>query len=156
MAEGLNHVSVSASSMDESLRFYSEVFGAEPVPSPNFGFPVRWLRLGRNQLHLFERPGEAPTYHHFAVTVTTDEFAAVYRRAREHDCFERDTFRHHFYELPGDCAQLYLRDPGGNLVEVDVLGASGIADEVRSDMKRLADAQPQSEENLRATLFLDR
>ena len=70
------------------------------------------------------------------------------------DCFDRDTFRHHFYELPGDCAQLYLRDPGGNLVEVDVLGASAIADEVRADMKGLADAQPQTEENLRATLFL--
>ena len=55
--------------------------------------------------------------------------------------------------VPDGSVQVYLRDPGGNLVEVDVLGASRIAADVRRDMKRLADAQPQSEENLRAHLL---
>ncbi len=151
-ATKLNHVSVCAPDMAASLRFYAELFATEEVPTPNFGFPVQWLRLGEQQLHLFQRPDDPPVYHHLALTV--DELEPVYARAKELDCFDRTSFGHHLYELPGDCAQLYLRDPGGNLVEVNCPGASRLPEWIRGDMKRLADVYPQSEENLRATLFL--
>jgi catechol 2,3-dioxygenase-like lactoylglutathione lyase family enzyme len=154
IARGLNHVSVSADDLDASVRFYTELFGAEPIPTPNFGFSVQWLRLGENQLHLFHRPGNAPTYHHFAITVAPEDLESIYERATEMDAFDRTTFGHHLYELPGDCVQLYLRDPGRNMVEVDALGASRISERLRADMKRLSDVNPQSAENLRATLFL--
>ena len=154
-ASGLNHVSVSSASLEESIAFYGELFGMERIATPNFGFPVQWLRVGDEQLHLFERPGSAPTYHHFAVTVAVEDFEQVYIRAAAREAFDRTTFGHHLNELPGDCAQLYLRDPAGNLVEVDALGASRLPDAVRRDMRRLADAQPQDEQNLRATLFLE-
>ena len=39
----------------ESVGFYEEIFGMQRVPTPNFGFPVQWLRVGSLQLHLFER-----------------------------------------------------------------------------------------------------
>ena len=45
-ATGLNHVSVHARDLEESVRFYTEVFGMEEIPAPDFPFPVRWLRLG--------------------------------------------------------------------------------------------------------------
>jgi len=135
-ASGLNHVSISAADLDDSIRFYQDLFGMEPLPTPNFGFPVQWLRLGPNQLHLFKREGAVPTYHHLAITV--DDFEQVYEQAKQRGAFDRTTFGHHLYALPGDVAQLYLRDPGGNLVEVDIPGAHVF---------------PQSEENLRATLF---
>lgn len=151
-ATNLNHVSVCAPDLATSIRFYVELFGMEEVPTPNFGFPVQWLRVGEHQLHLFERPGDPPVYHHLGLTV--DEFEPVYARAKELDCFDRTSFGHHLYELLGDCIQLYLRDPGGNLVEVDSIGASRLPDWVRRDMKVLADCHPQSKENLRATLFL--
>ena len=154
VAKGLNHVSVNADDFDASIRFYGELFGAERIPTPNFGFPVQWLRLGESQLHLFQRRGSAPAYHHFAVTVAVDELEPIYERAAKMDAFDRTTFGHHLYELPGDCAQLYLRDPGGNLVEVDALGASRVPKALRADMKRLADVNPQRPENQRATLFL--
>jgi len=149
----LNHVSVSATNLRESVRFYDELFGMQPVPTPNFGFPVQWLRVGPLQLHLFERPEEAPRYHHVALTV--DDFESVYRRAKERDLFDAVTFGHHFYELPGNIAQLYLRDPSGNMVEVDAPNLSSLPADILADMKRLADKNPQSEENLRATLFLE-
>jgi catechol 2,3-dioxygenase-like lactoylglutathione lyase family enzyme len=148
----LNHVSVVAGDLDRSIRFYEAVFGLERLPTPNFGFPVQWLRVGGLQLHLFERPDAAPTYHHLALAV--EDFAGVYERARTLDAFDRTAFGHHLYELPGDCAQLYLRDPGGNLVEVDAPRASSLPADVRTEMKRLADVHPQDPENLRATLFL--
>lgn len=151
-AIALNHVSVVARELEESLRFYEEVFSAERIATPNFGFPVQWLRVGAAQLHLFERPDSAPSHHHFALTV--DDFEATYAMLAQRGAFERDTFGHHLYELPGDCVQLYLRDPAGNLVEVDAPGASTLPASLQSDLRRLADVRPQSHDNLAARLYL--
>jgi len=82
-AVGLNHVSVVAHDLEESMRFYVDVLGLEPVPTPTFGFPVRWLKAGGLQVHLFERPDEPPTYAHFAFTV--DDIVAVYERPGARD-----------------------------------------------------------------------
>ena len=150
---GVNHVSISAVDIDESVRFYREMFGLEPIPTPNFGFPVQWLELGPSQLHIFMRPDRPSTWHHVAFTV--DDFDDVYRNAERHGAFDRSTFGHHLWELPGDVAQLYLRDPSGNLIEVDAPDASHLAATTRREMRALADVLPQSAENLRATLFHD-
>ena len=56
-AINLNHVSVVARDLRESLGFYEEIFGMQRVPTPNFGFPVQWLRVGPLQLQItLERP----------------------------------------------------------------------------------------------------
>jgi lactoylglutathione lyase len=149
----VNHVSVSAPDLGASVAFYTELFGARPIATPNFGMAVQWLGIGDTQVHLFERATEAPSHHHFALTV--DDFEALYRRAGELGAYDREAFGHHFYELPGDTAQLYLRDPGGNLLEVDAPGLSGLPEAVRADSRRLADVNPQDEENLSARLYLD-
>ena len=52
-ATGINHVSISASDLEESTRFYEEVFGMERIATPIFDTPVQWLRVGDLQLHLF-------------------------------------------------------------------------------------------------------
>ena len=52
-ATGINHVSISATDLEESTRFYEEVFGMERIPTPIFETPVQWLRVGDLQLHLF-------------------------------------------------------------------------------------------------------
>jgi catechol 2,3-dioxygenase-like lactoylglutathione lyase family enzyme len=149
---GLNHVSVCAPDMEASIAFYEDLFGAERLPTPNFGYPVQWLRLGAVQLHLFDRPEPAREYAHFGITV--DDMDAVYTRARELGALDFGNFGHCLFELPGDCVQLYLRDPGGTLVEADAAGVERLSPEVRADVQPLTDHSPQSEENLRATLFL--
>lgn len=151
-ATGLNHVSVSASDLDQSVRFYCDLFEMEPVPTPNFGLEVQWLRVGNLQLHLFRQTVAAARFHHVAFTV--DNFADTYRRVIELGIQDQETFGHHFYELPGDVAQLYLRDPAGNLLEVDAPNAGSLPNDVRVAMRRLADTYPQDNENARATLFL--
>jgi catechol 2,3-dioxygenase-like lactoylglutathione lyase family enzyme len=148
----LNHVSISAPDLETSIRFYADVLGLEPVPTPNFGFPVQWLRSGTGHVHLFERPDEAPVYHHFGVTV--DDLPAVYERAKALGCIDGETFSGGLVELPGDCVQLYLRDPAGNLVEVNAIGASRLPEPMRSELVTLADVYPQSDENLRGRLPL--
>jgi lactoylglutathione lyase len=116
----LNHVSVHALDLDASEAFYTEMFGMRRIPAPHFGHPVRWLQVGDAQLHLFERPVEAPSNHHFAVTV--DDLEAVYRSARDRGCLDTPRVR----RLPDGAAQMYLRDPSGNLVEVNAANADSL------------------------------
>ena len=149
---GINHVSIHANDLEESVRFYKELLGAEPLDTPNFGVPVQWLGLGNTQLHIFLRDAEPQSHHHFAVTV--EDLEPVYRRAEEMDAFERGSYAHHIIELPGDVAQTYVRDPAGNLMEIDTPGASRLPEWLRREMRWLGDIHPQSEENLRGRLYV--
>lgn len=79
MSSRINHVSVNARDLQESVEFYVELLGAEPLPSPNFGLPVVWLALGRTQLHPFERDLQPTSHHHLGITV--DDLEPVYRAA---------------------------------------------------------------------------
>jgi catechol 2,3-dioxygenase-like lactoylglutathione lyase family enzyme len=121
-ATGINHVSVHARDLDESVRFYTDLFGLEKLPTPEFGYPVQWLRLGDRQLHLFVRDTGPPAYHHLAIDV--DDFEAVFRRAEEQGLFDQQGFHRRPRLLPDGSVQMYLRDPAGNLVEVDWPDAS--------------------------------
>jgi lactoylglutathione lyase len=149
-ATRINHVSVSARDLAASVRFYAEVLGMEPVATPDFGFPVQWMRLGDVQLHLFEHlQRDAPVSHHFAIEV--DDFAAVLRYVRAHGIEDRTTFGHWLYRLPDGAAQLYLRDPGGNLVEVDAPDADAIDPALTTEIRPLP--RPQTGDAARATLW---
>jgi catechol 2,3-dioxygenase-like lactoylglutathione lyase family enzyme len=148
----INHVSVSARDLRESVDFYVDLLGAEPLDAPNFGFPVRWLALGSTQLHLFERDVRPTTHHHFAVAV--DDVEPVYRAAERRQAFDASTFGNHLIELPGDLVQLYLRDPAGNLVEINCAGVDRLPEDLRAQLKPLWDLHPQDDENMRARLFV--
>ena len=74
-------MSVQAVDLDESARFYEQVFGMERIPTAKFRGPVLWLRLGEQQLHLFQSSAEAPRYHHLGLDV--DDFEGVYLKAKE-------------------------------------------------------------------------
>ncbi len=149
---GLNHVSIVAKDLAESVRFYEEVFGLERIPTPNFGHPVQWFRVGDLQLHIFERPEDARRYAHFALTV--DDLAAVYEKARALGCLDGETFAHYLVQLPNGNVQLYVRDPAGNLIEVNYPNIADLPPELRAQCVRLEDRYPQNDWNRQATLFL--
>jgi catechol 2,3-dioxygenase-like lactoylglutathione lyase family enzyme len=148
----INHVSINARDLSGAVDFYTDLLGAEPIPTPNFGLPVQWLALGRTQLHLFERDMPPTSHHHLGITV--DDLEAVYRVAERRQCFERQAFGNHLVLLPGDLVQLYIRDPSGNLVELDQAGVDRLPDDMRAQLKSLSDFHPQSEENMRGRLFV--
>jgi catechol 2,3-dioxygenase-like lactoylglutathione lyase family enzyme len=152
MAATINHVSVSAPDLRESTDFYVELLGAERIPSPNFGVPVQWLALGATQLHLFEREVAPPSHHHFAVSVA--DLSPIYRAAERRGAFDRESFGNHLVELPGDVVQLYLRDPGGNLVEIDQHGVERLPEDIRAALMGIWDINPQDDENMRGRLFV--
>jgi catechol 2,3-dioxygenase-like lactoylglutathione lyase family enzyme len=150
----LNHVSIPATDVDATCRFYEEVFGMERIPAPTFEHPVRWLRLGDLQLHVFhvdEHPRR--TYQHFGMEV--DDFEGAYLRLMSLGVFEEGSRFRYLWELPGGEVQMYFRDPADNLIEIDWPDVSTLDRSVfGDDLKKLAEAFPQDEESLRATLFL--
>jgi catechol 2,3-dioxygenase-like lactoylglutathione lyase family enzyme len=151
-ATGFTHVSVHAYSFEESLRFYVDVFGMRHVDSPDFAFPVEWLEFGDQQLHLFLRDEvAAPEFHHIGLDV--DDFEAVYRVACERDLFDPAAGSPNVRELNDGAVQMYLRDPAGNLVEVNWPDAGTLDRSVVTDIVRIGDERPQSAEALRASLY---
>ena len=152
MSLRINHVSVNARDLQESIDFYVELLGAEPLATPNFGLPVQWLALGRTQLHLFERDLEPTSHHHFGVTV--DDLEPVYRAADARGAFDDVAFKNRLVELPGDVVQLYVRDPAGNLVEIDSPGKDRLPADMRAQLKQLWDFNPHTDEQMRARLFV--
>ena len=152
MSSRINHVSVNARDLRESVDFYVDLLGAELIATPNFGLPVQWLALGRTQLHLFERDVQPPSHHHLGITV--DDLEPVFRAAARRDAFDRQAFGNHLVELPGDVVQLYVRDPAGNLVEIDHHGVDRLPDDIRAQLKHLWDFNSQSDEQMSARLFV--
>lgn len=134
-AKGFTHVSVSAHDLEESARFYKEMFGMEEVSSPDFPFPVRWLRVGNLQLHLFQSDAPAPRAHHFGLDV--DDFEAAYRKAEELGVQDEDGYYANVYELPDGAAQLYVRDPAGNMVEINHPDASTLDRSVVGEIRKI-------------------
>ena len=152
MSSRINHVSINARDLQESVDFYVDLLGADLIPTPNFGLPVQWLALGRTQLHLFEKDIKPTSHHHLGITV--DDLEPVYRAAERRDAFDREAFGNHLVELPGDVIQLYVRDPAGNLVEIDHDGPDRLPDDIRAQIKPLWDFNPQDDEQMSARLFV--
>ncbi len=150
---GLNHVSIVARDLDESVAFYTEVFGLESVPTPDFGFPVCWLLAGSRQLHLFQQQDGAPAHAHFSLEVADP--VPIYHIAKKRGLIDFDTFGRGIAELPGGELQMYLRDPSGNLVEVNHPSAALFRDEM-PEMILLAEQRPQDGEHAAASLFMAR
>ena len=150
----VNHVSVSATDLGASIAFYERLLGAERLPTPDFGFPVQWMGLADTQLHIFERDSHPTAHHHFGVEVDVDGLVSAYRICEELGIFDDETFHHRLIGLPGDVVQLYLRDPRGNLVELDAVGASDLPDDLRAELRVLDERRPQRGDHTRARLYI--
>ena len=146
-----NHVSIHADDLEESARFYTELFGMERLPTPRFREPVLWLRLGDQQLHLFRRDTDAPRYHHIALDV--DDFEAVYLKAKERGLLDAEAWSSPIREHPAGWVQMYIRDPAGNLVEIDWPDASTLDRSIVTGIVRLDDDVAQTDEAAFATLY---
>lgn len=151
-ATGINHVSISAANLEESTRFYEEVFGMERIATPVFATPVQWLRVGDLQLHLFVAEScDAPSRHHLGLTI--DDFEAAYEAVTGRTT---DEWGAELVELPSGQVQLYFRDPAGNLIELNWPDADTLDRSRYPELRRLSDHIPQTAESERAVLYLER
>ena len=122
----------------------------EEIPAPDFPFPVRWLRLGDLQLHLFQSEDLAPKGHHFGVDV--DDFQETFEKVGEMDVREKEGYFSYLYEIPDGAVQMYLRDPAGNMVEVNWPDASTLDRSVVTE--EIHKIEAETAESAKATLYL--
>lgn len=113
---GLHHVNLRVDDLEVARRFYVEVMGFEELDRPDFGFPGAWFRMGAHQLHLqtTDAPDapDAKSGDHFALQVEDCAACADELEARGVDVLRLDP-------LPGAGTQAFLRDPAGNLIELN-------------------------------------
>ncbi len=148
----INHVSISARDLEQSTRFYVDVFGMERIPTPRFETPVQWLRVGSLQLHLFldESGQAAPSRHHLGLTV--DDFDAAYQAVAAATSSEWGS---ELVELPSGQVQLYFRDPADNLIELNWPDVTTLDRAKYPSLRRLVDVVPQTDESRAAVLYLE-
>jgi glyoxylase I family protein len=109
---GVHHVNLLVTDVDEAVRFYTDVLGLTVAPRPDLG-PGAWLQLGEEQVHLShtaERPAES--FQHFAIRVDDVDAAVDAIRAAD---WHVDPIP----LIPGAGRQAFLRDPSGNLIELN-------------------------------------
>jgi catechol 2,3-dioxygenase-like lactoylglutathione lyase family enzyme len=148
-ATRINHVSIAAADLDESARFYEEIFSMQRLPSPTFSSPVQWLRVGDMQLHLFQDDGPAPSRHHFGMTI--DDFDAAYEAVKAR---ASDTWGFQLVELPSRQVQLYFRDPSDNLIDLNWPDADTLDRSKYPELRKIADHIPQKPDAKDAILYL--
>jgi hypothetical protein len=67
---------------------------------------------------------------------------------------DAEAFYSDIYELPDGSVQMYIRDPAGNLVEIDWPDVTMLDRSALPGFKKLDDDVPQTGEALHATLYL--
>src|SRR3954463_9072377 len=108
----INHASIVANSLDESARFYEELFGMKRIPTAKFPEPVLWLQAGTNQLHLFESDEAATLRSH--VSFDVDDFDTLYARAKELGILDSRAFGSPLRVQPDRRGALDLPEPAGH------------------------------------------
>jgi len=110
---GVHHVSINVDDVEKAGTFYIGVLGMEKLARPDFGFPGMWLECGGQQIHLMQMENHvAPEGPHFALRV--DDIELALRNLRAKGVQVSDVL-----DIPGAGRQAFLRDPAGNLIELN-------------------------------------
>lgn len=114
MILGINHITLSVRSLEESFKFYRETLGLKPLMKKG---KTAYLLAGDLWFCLEEDPATRlqalPEYTHVAFTVKQSDFALMARKVRESGA---EIFKENKSE--GD--SLYFLDPNGHRLEIHV------------------------------------
>lgn len=111
---GVHHVALQVDDVAAARAFYAEVLGLTEIDRPDFPFGGAWFQLGVNQLHLGTEDGHAgPERQHFAVQVSDLDAAVAAIEAHGVEVLNIGL------TFPGAGHQAFVRDPSGNLIELN-------------------------------------
>lgn len=111
---GVHHVAIQVADVAAAREFYSEVMGLTEIDRPDFPVGGVWFRLGAQELHIGEQDDHAaPDRQHFAVQV--DDLDAAVSAIESHGVSVRKTG----LMFKGAGHQAFVRDPSGNLIELN-------------------------------------
>lgn len=112
---GIHHVNVTVGEMDSAREFYLGHLGlTERTDRPEFPFDGAWIDVGGQQIHLVVGTPRTPDRDHFAMIVADLDVACASLRECGVEVSE-----------PRGVAtsrQSFLRDPWGNLIELQQVG----------------------------------
>lgn len=154
----ITHVAVVATDLQESIDWYTDLFGAEnvaPIPSMKLSSSAAWLKIGEIGLHLAQWPERSSVgVNHFGIGVTDPIlFHSIYEKATKNAYFD-DRLGSHIYEIPSGEVQMFMLDPSGNIVEVDFPDAGQIDRSIVDHLPRVVDVfHPQPERAAEGRLF---
>ena len=115
--DGLDHITVNASDLDASRRFYVEVLGLRDGDRPAFDGPGAWLYAGdRPVVHLVggrERPAQTTgAFDHYAFRAA--DLAGVIGRLKAAN------MAYDLFTVPGlGRKQVFVEDPDGVKIELN-------------------------------------
>ena len=110
---GFHHVAICVDDADAAKSFYCDVLGFTPVTTRPEEFGAgHWLDAGGQQLHLMEVAEAPKNPGHFALRVPDVDAAVDDIRAAG---VRVDPIPH----TPGAGKQAFLRDPAGNVIELN-------------------------------------
>jgi glyoxylase I family protein len=113
---GIHHVNVTVGDSEASRAFYADVLGLTVRPDrPDFGFDGWWLDIGRQQVHLVVSTAPRDQHNdHFAIQVADIDASVAALRERDVEVSNPKGV--------GANRQCFLRDPWGNLIELQQVG----------------------------------
>jgi glyoxylase I family protein len=111
---GVHHVNIQVADVPAAREFYRAVMGLTEIDRPAFPVGGAWFRLGAQELHIGEQDDhEAPDRQHFAVQV--DDLDAAVSTIESRGVAVRKTG----LTFEGAGYQAFVRDPSGNLIELN-------------------------------------
>ncbi|MDP1818879.1 MAG: VOC family protein [Acidimicrobiales bacterium] len=109
---GIHHVTIVVNDLDAARRFYGDGLGLDEIDRPDFEAQGFWLQLGAQQLHVSQGDEAAPSRNHIALSVEGLDNAVAHLEAQGNPVRRgRD--------IVGAGRQAFLRDPWGNLIELN-------------------------------------
>ena len=120
-AKTIRSWNLNAASLEDSVQFYQELFGAEVTTRHQVrGVDVVRLRVGDFAVGLFDASdGDSPGVPHHTFAIDGPDDPAELRRELEGRGFVVDHVREH---RDGAGYSLYIDDPNGNHLELSVQG----------------------------------
>lgn len=111
----LLHAAVLVTDLDRARHFYTDILGLKEKPRPNFDFPGAWYDLGDCELHLQCVTEPLPAV---GVWPRLDRHVAL--QVDDYDATKQELVGAgiQFREGTAGLPQIFVRDPDGNLVEL--------------------------------------
>jgi metallothiol transferase len=113
--KGINHITISVSDLEKSIKFYQEVFGAKLLVEGEtlayYDLNGLWLALNieegisRNEIH--------QSYTHISFTIDDEDYEDTFKRLKELGVDVTEGRE----RCPAEGRSLYFRDPDGHLFE---------------------------------------
>ena len=116
MVTALHHVNITVTAELETAakEFYGSVLGLKQVPKPAAARPTgAWYQIGVNQLHLSVEDEETGALSSRHICFHVDDLSAAEKKFRDAGV---EIF-HDPRPVPGT-QRFYVRDPGGNQLEI--------------------------------------